>query len=191
MDNATHNLYSRNMIPGRIRPNLAFACLLLGLACSPPMAGPSADTTPVPTDFKLSARYSPGYSNWKPWSAVITADGKVWQDIQLSRNGKDRPIQKPFLLTTNDLQQLVAVARASQFEKLKTNYSYPVTDMPELTLELTLEGGSHKVVVYAPDILMENQDVKKDVKKEVIRFLRLWNELLKKVPSPNPEQQPQ
>jgi len=172
-----------------MRTNSAFACLLLGLACSPPVAGPSAETTPIPTDFRLSARYSPGYSNWKPWTTVVTADGKVSQDIQPSPTSAGGSTRKTFVLTTNDLQQLVAVARAFDFTKLKTNYSYPVTDNPRLTLELTLNGSSNKVQVYAPHLLKENQDVKKGVKMDVARFLKLWNELLKKVPSPNPEQQ--
>src|SRR5947208_10488674 len=139
------------------------------------MACGSAETDHVPNDFKLSARYSPGYSNWKPWKAAITADGKVSQEIQAGRSGKEGPSQKTFTLTTSELQQLVAAVQASEFYSLKTNYSYPITDNPTLTLKLTMDGRSREVSVYAPHHLKDNREVK--------RFFKVWNEVLKHVPS--------
>jgi hypothetical protein len=132
------------------------------------MACGSGETSQVPNDFKLSAHYSPGYSNWKPWKTVITADGKVSQEIQVARSGKEGSSQKTSVLTTNDFQQLFAAVRASEFSTLKTKYYYPITDNPTLTLQLTMNGSSHEVNVYAPHHLKDNQEVK--------RFLRVWNE---------------
>jgi hypothetical protein len=88
--------------------------------------------------------------------------------------------QKTFVLATNDLQQLVAAVQACEFSTLKRDYSYPVTDNPTLNLKLTLNGSSHEVDVYAPHHLKDDREVK--------RFLKVWNELLKKVPPPNPGQ---
>jgi hypothetical protein len=144
------------------------------------MACGSAQSGPVPDDFKLSASFSPGFSNWKPWKVVITADGKALQEIQAPRSGKEGGTQKTFVLTPTDLQQLFAVVRASEFSTLKKNYSYPVTDHSTLCVELTMGGSSHEVKVYAPYQQQDNREVK--------RFLNVWNEVLKKVPSPNPEQ---
>ena len=155
------------------------------MSCLLPTACGPAQKTPVPTDFKLSARFSPGYSDWKPWKTVITADGTVSQEVEFPRSGSGRggTTRSTLLLTTNDLQQLVSAVRASSFSTLKTNYSQPVTDNPTLSLELTISGSSNKVVVYAPGLQKDNGDVK--------RFLKVWNEVLKKVPSPNPGQQPE
>src|SRR2546421_5244437 len=111
-----------------MRTNRGFAWLLLSVTYLFSMACGAVETGPVPHDFKLSARYAPGYSNWKPWKVVIAADGKVLQEIQVARSGKDGSSQKTSVLTTNDLQQLLATVRTSEFFTLKKDYSYPVTD---------------------------------------------------------------
>jgi hypothetical protein len=46
-----------------------------------------------------------------------------------------------------------------------------------------MNGTSHEVNVYAARHLKGNPDVK--------RFLKVWNEVLKRIPSPNVEQKPE
>ena len=139
----------------------------------------AAETNAVPSDFKLSAEYRQGFSEWKPWKVIITADGKVLREIGTSRGGKDGATQKTSVFSTKELQQLVEAVRTSQFFTLKNNYGYGVTDNPTLIVHVTMNGKSHEVEVYAPDYLKDNKEVK--------RFMKLWNELLRKVPSPNGE----
>src|SRR6266446_3663795 len=111
-----------------MRTNCPFAWVLIFVAFLLPVSCGSAQSDPIPKDFELSAQYFPGYSTSKPWKVVITADGKVSQEIHVPRNGKESSTHKTFVLTTNELQQLWQTVRASAFATLKKDYSYSVTD---------------------------------------------------------------
>jgi hypothetical protein len=80
------------------------------------------------------------------------------------------------------MRDLLAKIKEANFFALKKRYEYQVTDNPTLILKVTLDKTTHEVVVYAPDHLEKNKDVK--------RFFRVWSEILRKIPSPNPEQKP-
>jgi hypothetical protein len=115
---------------------------------------------------------------------TISADGKALQQTYPSGRGKDttnEKAEKTSTLTTAQLQELVAVVRTSHFFKLKRRYSYPVTDNPTLALRVTMDGSSQEVKVYAPHYLKDDAEVQ--------RFMKIWNAVLRHVPSPNGEQQ--
>jgi hypothetical protein len=87
-------------------------------------------------------------------------------------------------LSKKDIKDLVAKIKEIDFYGLRKEYapSFKVTDEDSLVLTITQNKKTHEVSVYAYSFL------KKD--KEVKRFLRVWSEVLTKVPSPNPEQKP-
>ena len=134
-----------------------------------------AEKQPVPSDFKIVAEYGAGYSGVRAsWKCTIAADGKVTQEISDLENTK-----KQSSLTKADLDALLKKIQEADFSSMKKRYEFPVDDNPTLILNITSNGKSHEVVVYAPDHQKKN--------KEVRRFLRLWSQILRKVPSPNAE----
>jgi hypothetical protein len=142
------------------------------------------DKPVVPGDFKLVARYRPGFSDSRPWEYTITADGKVVQEIGRGGNGTEKP-QKQNKLSQEDLGALVTTIKKADFFKLKEHYRGEVTDLPTLILEITMDKKTLHVLVYGYQFLKE-----KDDQLAADRFLSVWSEVIRKIPSPNPEQTP-
>lgn len=145
----------------------------------------AADPPAIPADFKIVARYQPGLSSWVGWHDTIAADGKV---IQATTGGRASPkaSEKQLNLSKDEIASLLAKVKESDFFGLKEQYRAVVTDHPTLILEVTLDGKTHKVEVYGHRLLTD-----KDDQTAVKRFLQVWSEVLRKVPSPNPEQKPE
>jgi hypothetical protein len=91
--------------------------------------------------------------------------------------------KKESRLSEADIKALLAKIKESDFFALKERYEYDVTDNPTLILTVTQNKKTHAVLVYAPHHLRENRDVK--------RFFTVWSDVLRKVPSPNPDQKPE
>jgi hypothetical protein len=142
---------------------------VLVIACAPA----PEDKKSIPGDFEIVAEYYPGYSDWKPWKTTIAADGKVVQEPWKSKKNESR-------LTEKDLHDLIRKVKEANFFALKERYEVNATDCATLLLTVTRDKTTHKVAVYGDEFLRNN--------KEVGRFLRVWSELLRKVPSPNPKQ---
>jgi hypothetical protein len=149
----------------------------LFVACTLVAASRPEDKEPIPRDLKIVAEYGAGYSHWKSWRYTITRDGKVAQEIYDIEDTK-----KVSQISNDDLKDLLAKIKEADFFALKKRYEYQVTDNPTLILKVTLDKKTHEVVVYAPGHLEKNKDVK--------RFFRVWSEILRIIPSPNPEQKP-
>jgi hypothetical protein len=130
-----------------------------------------ADQTTVPADFKIVARFYPGFSPLQPWENIITGDGKVSGYSKTSK------------LSEDDLRALLAKIKEADYFALKERYTYAVTDSSTLVLTVTLDKKTHKVEVYA------HEDLRKD--NEVKRFLKVWSEVLRRAPSRFPEQTPE
>ncbi|MGC3989848.1 MAG: hypothetical protein QM796_09265 [Chthoniobacteraceae bacterium] len=147
---------------------------------------PKSEPIAIPKDFILYAEYGPGYSNWHPWKLTINSDGGVSQEIYTYSSEHETIDRKVFHLTKDDVQQLVALVRVTRFFAIKDKYegdlSKDPTDDVTLILQVMMEGKSHAISVYAPEFKKNG---------EVQRFLKLWNEVLRKVPAPNPEQKPE
>ena len=159
-----------------MRATVRGTLLLLATLVVPGSAG--ADAAAVPPDFKVVAEYGPGLSAWQPWTVTIEADGSAVQKIY----GQGAS-EKSFTLAPNDMAELVSSITDAQFFQLGGTYSPEVSDKSTLVLRVRQNEVSHEVVVYAPRNLQANTDVK--------RFLQVWNAVLRKVPSPNPEQRSQ
>jgi hypothetical protein len=82
------------------------------------------------------------------------------------------------------LRTLLAKIKESDYFALKERYEYAVTDNPTRIPSVIFEKNTHQDSVYAPGELAENTEVKRF-------FFNVWSALMRKVPSPNPEQQPE
>ena len=138
------------------------------------------DKKAIPADFKIVAKYAPGYSDWKRWEYTITGDGRVAKEVFSLKAQEDTKEESK--LSKDDLTALIAKVKEADFFALKKRYDHRVTDNPTLELTVTLDGKTHKVSVYAPSLLKDDKEVK--------RFFKAWSEVLRKVPSPNPDQKP-
>jgi len=145
----------------------------------------AAEADSVPTDFNLCAHYSPGFSASKPWKVTISADGKALQVVPsaFGKKATTDKSQSTSTLTLAQLRELVAAVHTAQFFALKKRYSHPVTDNATLTLRVRMDGSSQEVEVYAPDRLKDDAEVR--------RFMKVWNAVLKDIPSPNAWQKPE
>ena len=139
-----------------------------------------ADSNTVLNDFKIVAKYKPGYSDWKPWKVTITGDGNVIQETYVFDDKDEKTTLKSYSLSRDDLKEIITEIKESNFMSLSKKFDYKVTDNPTLILTVTIERKTHQVIVYAPSHSKQNNEVK--------RFLDVWNKVLKKVPPPNPEQ---
>jgi hypothetical protein len=146
---------------------------------------PAGKPEPIPNDFKILARYSPGFSDWLSWEDTITADGKVAQVVGPLGSSPAKQ-QKQMAMTKRDLSALVARVKEVQFFQLKHRYSNDdVTCMPTLFVAVTAANQTHTVEVYAYHFIKEKTD-----RAGVDRFLKVWTEVLARVPCPNPQQGP-
>lgn len=155
------------------------------LACNRNSDGPAEPTftivNGIPSDFKIVARYSAGYSPWKSWEVTISADGTVSQRI--IQGGPDfKDVVKSLTLSQKDLANLLTRIEQAKWVDLAGGYSYPVTCNPTLLLDITMYGKSYCTEVYAPSHTKEHAEVR--------LFLSVWSEILRKVPAPNPKQTP-
>jgi hypothetical protein len=158
---------------------------LLGLVGSLSAVASATGSPRAPDDFKIVARYAPGYSNWLGWRYTITADGNVAQDIGPGGRGGGERSTKQTKLSRNDIDALFAKVKGADFFKLKEQYRAKVTDNPTLVLEVTMDKKAHKVLVYGHRHLRDKED-----QKAADRFLAVWSEVIRKVPAPNPNQTP-
>jgi len=135
----------------------------------------------VPDDFKIVAHYYPGLGSFDSWDTTITGDGRVSQKItQFLKGGISRRILS---LSHDDVRDLLEKVKAADFFGIPKEFSFKATDNPTLVLNVTMNKKTHEVSVYAPGHLGNEPGVK--------RFLKVWCEVLKKVPSPNPKQTPE
>jgi hypothetical protein len=156
---------------------LTTACFGLCLSTPAPAAA-----QPVPDDFKIVARYGPGFSDWRSWTTTITSDGTALQRVGPGGRGGGELSEKKSSLSKDDLKALLSRVKEADFFKLKERYRGTATDQATLTLEVTVDKKTHKVAVYGFAFIRDKKE-----QDEVNRFLTVWVEILKKVHSPNPE----
>jgi hypothetical protein len=90
------------------------------------------------------------------------------------------------MLSPDDLKTIADAIQDAEFSSLKTSYRSLATDQPTLILEITEGTKTHKVSVYGPSLLKTEAD-----RAAARRFLRVYSEVLRAVPSPNPDQTPE
>ena len=148
----------------------------------------------IPPDFSLTAEYYPALpafgpegsalQQWHRRMLTVGADGKAVQEVQRSARGSSKGIgTRSVKVPRRELEQLVAVVRASNFHFLAPEYAFEVSGAAALVLRITMDARHHEVTVYGPD--------KRNGDPEVAAFLRVWNQTLRLVPPPNPGQGPE
>lgn len=151
---------------------LAWALVWLALV-SPARAQQPA----VPPDFRLVAQYGPGLTGLKPWTVTVEADGSAVQETYAAESSPRA--SRALTLSQEDVARLARRVAESRFFELAGSYAAAGTS-PTLNLRVSQNEASHEVVVYVPPQLQ--------ISDEVRRFFLVWNEVLRTVPSPNPEQ---
>jgi hypothetical protein len=165
-------------------------CVSLALLGASAVMGADA----IPRDFRLTAEYYPALPafgadgsatrEWHRWTLTVGADGKAVQEVQRSARGSLTGIRRRSVkVPRRDLEELVAVVRASNFQFLAPEYAFEVSPAPALVLRITMDERHHEVTVYGPD--------KRTGDPEIAAFLRVWNQTLRLVPPPNPGQGPE
>lgn len=132
----------------------------------------------IPADFKIVANYDPGHSDLMLWKATITANGSV------THGARGRSEIKLSDEEMNDLLTAIEEAKFSELPGMPVPHTGFGGDLMFLTV--TADGKKHEVVVYN---YSEVKDGK--AKAELKRFAKVWREVLKKVPTPNPSQTPE
>jgi hypothetical protein len=144
-----------------------------------------AQTSVIPSDFKLVLRYSAAIASserdYKSWSLTIPADGKAVQEISRSWKEKNQQkIVKHYSLSQKDLQKIISVIKKSIVFSPATgassrDYASDI-DSPTFRMEVTMDGRSYEeVMIAAPD---------KDIYTSY-GFGLVSSTVLKKIPSPN------
>ena len=169
-----------------VRKQIAVLLMVVSLfvsGCTPRTKSPKPDESQgiveqqeVPADFKIVARYSPGYSPNPGWDSTIGADGGVTQHIWGAR-GSVKNSTKQSQLAKNELDALWSKVKQAHFFQLKKEYKAAVTDQATRDLEITRNKETHRVSVYAYSEIKENRS-------EVDRFFALWSEITMLVPPP-------
>ena len=170
----------------------AVLALCAGLVSLGATAAVAADA--IPPDFTLTAEYYPALPvfgadgaasrEWHRWTLTVTAAGRAVQEVQRSARGSPTGIRtRSVKVSRRELEELVAVVRASNFQFLAPEYAFEVSPAAALVLRITIDARQHDVTVYAPD--------KRAGDSEVAAFLRVWNQALRLVPPPNPGQGPE
>ena len=135
-----------------------------------------------PPDLTIAAEYWPGSAQYKSWKTTITPKGITNQEWYSFYGKSKKTGAKSYKLSQQDLMDLFVKVAESDFFKLRSKYDYIITDNPTLILKITMNGKVHEVMIYAPSHQRH--------KSAVQRFLIVWDEVLRKVPSPNESQLP-
>ena len=142
----------------------------VALASVPSHPGGGNQTATIPANLQVVAEYGSGESDWKSWTVTIGSDGRVTQSIY-----GEPPRSRT--LSRTQLEILVATIRTQKFWRLRPEYLAEATDVPTLILSVTGHGRPHRVRVLLDPLVPQDADVQ--------RFLRVWSEVLRLVPSPN------
>jgi len=168
-----------------VKPNLAKAVALLALAGISP-ARPAIAVTPVsPLPLWIHAQFYPGGDpSSHPWELTITGSGNALQQtFVFSTSGPTRTktISKSFALSRQDLAELLSVVKDARFFELPAEISE--TGLAHYaTLELRIVTGNK---THTSSFLAPNQ---KENPAALTRFWKVWSAVLKKIPSPNRNQ---
>jgi hypothetical protein len=142
------------------------------------LIGPSS-TQASSSALLVQARLTTAGPYGSLWTARLGPDGKLAVRV-LNMNGS---LSGTF--TVNYLDLLERAIISEHFFELPSEFSGPFTPelantsavfhMPDLTLEVTLGSKKHKVNMYNPDAMKDDQ--------RAVRFLKVWDTLFLTVPT--------
>jgi len=156
------------------------------------------EDNPAPNYLKIVAQFKAGINGLATsWKYTITGDGKVDQEIDEFL--KDGTKKKQTTLSKEDLADILAKFKDADFPSLRKKYPFPANHTSTLRLAITQNKKTQEVVVHTSEFQSSSvtvgnthdKEAQAQEDKEVGRFLRVWSEILRKVPSPNPDQTPE
>ncbi len=144
--------------------------------------------SPVPNDsnsggvdLKIVASRLGSESLWLLWKVTITGDGKVVKEVFDEHDGQWKKTETT--LSQKDLAEIMAKVKEAEFDSLRNHYLSGGSDISRLTVAITQNKKTKQVSIEDPSLPGTHKDVK--------RFLRVWSEILRKVPSPNADEKPE
>jgi hypothetical protein len=158
----------------------SYALFALGLLGTFGACRSSKDGDGMPGDFCVFAQFGSGESDWIPWTLTIEPDGRATLAYE---NDELRKVESIRTLSRADLRDLHARVIDSDFAHLSRRYAAPGTDAETLVLKVTRNGQTHEVAVFGASDVGDRSAVR--------RFLKVWAEVLRKVPPPNKDQTPE
>ena len=132
-------------------------------------------------DLKIVASHLGSESLWLLWKVTITGDGNVLKEVFDEHDGQWRKTETK--IPQEDLAEIIAKVKEAEFDSLRDTYSSGGSDISRLTVAITQNKKTKQVSIDHPSLPGTHQDMK--------RFLRVWSEILRKVPSPNPDEKPE
>ena len=142
---------------------------------------PEDSTSGGGANLKIVPSHLGSESLWLLWKVTITGDGNVVKEVFDEHDGQWRKSETN--LSQVDLAAIMAKAKEAEFDSLQDHYSSGGSDIARLTVAITEKNKTKQVSVDDPSLPGTHNDVK--------RFLRVWSEILKKVPSPNEPEKPE
>jgi len=105
----------------------------------------NAPATGVPPDFRIDFERGPCFGTCPVYALTVGADGSVVYD---GRQFVETQGERTASLTESQLQELVDAVRSTDFFGLADRYTVPATDLPSITLSVTMDGRTKTVDHY-------------------------------------------
>jgi hypothetical protein len=140
-----------------------------------------ANTNSRGVNLKIVASHLGSESLWLLWKVTITGDGTVVKEVFDEHDGQWRKTETK--LSQEDLAEIMAKVKEAEFDILRNSYISGGSDISRLTVAITENKKTKQVSIGDPSSPGTHNDVK--------RFLRVWSEILRKVPSPNADEKPE
>jgi hypothetical protein len=144
-----------------------------------------AVTQVSPPPLWIHAQFYPGGEGPPdPWELTIAGCGDAMQQTFVySTTGKirNKTISKSFALSRQDLAELISIVKDAKFFDLPEEISETGFDhYATIELRIVMGGQTHYSSFFAPN--------QKENREALARFWKVWSAVLKKVPSPNRDQ---
>jgi hypothetical protein len=139
-----------------------------------------ADDYAIPADFRIVARFGSAETGWKSWTTTIRPDGTAIQKYDDDSGDKNVHVRKTMSLNRSEFKALHERVKEARFFSIPPEFRDEALHGTTLILHVTSQGQTHEVSVCGPEAFRDDKDVR--------RFMAVYAEVLRAVPSPNPEQ---
>jgi hypothetical protein len=161
---------------------IRIACVLLfGLLFGCRQSNVPYESNSSASELKIVASFLASESLWLNWKCTITGDGKVVKEVFDEHDAQWKKTETK--LSQEDLVEIMVKVKEAEFDGLRDHYLSGGSDIARLSVAITENKKTKRVSVDDPSLPGRNTDV--------TRFLRVWCEILRKVPSPNADETPE
>lgn len=99
----------------------------------------------IPADFRIALDRGPCFGTCPVYTITVSADGSLTYD---GRQFVDVVGEQTASLQASEVQELVDAVIAADFFSLADTYTVPATDLPSITMVVTLNGRTKSVYHY-------------------------------------------